>query len=87
MLNIAKKRGELTYQGKNIFIFPDRYLSKEDAKKRASFSAIKSKLFDKGIKFTLRHPAVLAITLEGVEKKIYTADDAEKFFTEHVLKK
>ena len=87
VLDLAKKRGQLSYQGKNIFIFPNRYLSKEDAKKRASFSAIKSKLFDKGIKFTLRHPAILSITLEGVENKFHNAEEAEKFFTEQVLEK
>lgn len=79
---IARKKGQLVYQGQRIFIFPD--LSNTLAKKRATFNSVKSKLHQKAVKFSLRYPAVLCVTHQQVEHKFNNAEDAERFFNQHL---
>lgn len=82
VLTITRRKGQLIYQGHRIFIFPD--LSNALAKKRATFNPVKSRLYQRGIKFSLRHPAVLCFTHQQREHRFHTAEDAEKFFNQHL---
>ena len=60
----ASKDSPLLYQGKRLFLFPD-YTSAV-AKKRAAFTDVKRLLHScPGVKFGLRFPATLRITLPG----------------------
>lgn len=78
VLAIAKKKGQLFYNGRKIFIFPD--LSPSLAKKRAAFNPVKGKLYEKGVKFFLRYPAVLCVTYQQKDYKFESATDAEDFY-------
>lgn len=55
--------------------FPD--MSTDLARKQAVF---KSKLYRRGCKFTLRHPAVLAVWHQDTEHRFSTAEEAEEFY-------
>lgn len=80
VLSIARKKGQLTYQGHRIFIFPD--LSNALAKKRATFNPVKVKLYQRGIKFSLRHPAVFCFTYQ--QRENHSAEDTETFLNQHI---
>lgn len=60
----ASRTSPLLYQGTKLFLFPD-YTSAV-AKKRAAFSDVNRHLHScPGVKFGLRFPAILRITLPG----------------------
>ncbi|CAJ1053424.1 LINE-1 type transposase domain-containing protein 1, partial [Xyrichtys novacula] len=83
VLALAKERGQLFYQDRKIYLFPD--MSRSLAMKRAAFKEVKSKLYKEGIKFSLRFPAMLLVTTEDMEYKFYTPAEVEKF-TEDLAK-
>ena len=82
VLAIAKRKGQLLYNGRKIFIYPD--LSPGLAKKRSAFNPVKSKLYEKGIRFFLRYPAVLCVTYQQKQYTFDTADAAEDFYNKCV---
>ncbi|CAL9691562.1 unnamed protein product [Knipowitschia caucasica] len=82
VLAIARKKGQLLYSGDKIFIFPD--LSAELTKKRAAFNPVKSKLYQRGVKFFLRYPAVLCVTYEQMDYKFESVAAAEDFYKQHL---
>ena len=81
VLAIARKKGQLLYQNRKIFLFPD--LSNTLAKKREKFNPVKAKLHQKAVKFSLRYPAVLWVTHQQVDHRFEEPADAERFFHEH----
>ncbi|MEQ2189555.1 hypothetical protein GOODEAATRI_026451 [Goodea atripinnis] len=62
-----------------------RDISSALSKKRAAFKPIKAKLFNKGVWFFLRYPAVLCLTHQKKEYRFKCVDAAaaESFFNEH----
>ncbi|KAK7907598.1 hypothetical protein WMY93_016210 [Mugilogobius chulae] len=83
VLAISRKKGQLSYDGHKVYIFPD--LSPGLAKKRAAFNAVKNKLYQKGVKFFLRYPAVLCVTHQENVYKFVSADAAEDFLKRQLL--
>lgn len=82
VLAIARKKGQLLYNGHKIFIFPD--YSAALSKKRAAFNPVKAKLYKKGVKFFLRHPAVLCVTYQQMDYKFESVDAAEDFYKQRL---
>lgn len=78
VLMITRKEGQLIYQGHRIFVFPD--LSNALANKRSSFNPVKSRIFQRGMKVSLRHSALLCFTCQQRKLRFHTAEDVEKFF-------
>ena len=66
----ASRDSPLLFQGKRLFVFPD-YTSSV-AKKRAAFTDVKRLLHScPGVKFGLRFPATLKLTLPGGATHIF----------------
>lgn len=84
VLALAKKRGQLFCQGCKIYLFPD--MSRNLANQYAAFNEVKSKLYKEGITFTLRFPAVLAVTVKDAEHQFNTPEEAEKFINSNMAK-
>lgn len=79
ILQRASKASPLMFNGRRIHIFPD--FVPTVAKQRAAFAAVKKELRDHpGVRFGLRYPATLLITLpSGQEKRFENPDSAMDF--------
>ena len=78
ILRTSRERGQLSYKGKRIHIFPD--YSATLARRRAEFKDVKAQLYQAGVKFGLIHPAKLRITFQGSAHTFDTPDAALQFF-------
>lgn len=65
-----------------MFVFPD--VSARLAAKRNAYKKVKSQLYEKGIKFSLRLPATLVIHFEGARHSFNSAEAAETFCNQHI---
>lgn len=65
------------YKGKTLRFYPD--LTAALAKKRAAFNGVKSDLYKKGIKFTLKYPARLQVIHSKKRLIFETPSEAEAF--------
>ncbi|MGH0118376.1 UNVERIFIED_CONTAM: hypothetical protein FKN15_047781 [Acipenser sinensis] len=83
VLRLARERGTLTFREQKIFIFPD--LSSDVARNRAAFRDIKTRLFKKGIKFSLLYPARLRIVFKGRNLIFTLVQEAEAFYDNDIL--
>lgn len=77
VLTIVRKKEPLTYQGHRIFHFSGL----SNALDKSGLVSIKSRLYQIGIKLSLRHPAVLCFTHQ---LQFHTAEDTEKYFKQHL---
>lgn len=86
---ILRRAGEaspLLYNGKRVFIFPD--FTPSVAKQRAAFSKVKKELHACGnVKFGLRYPATLHITVSGGQTHKFVDPDRALEFVNKRLKK
>ena len=78
ILRASRERGQLSYKGKRIHIFPD--YSATLARRRAEFKDVKAQLYQAGVKFGLIHPAKLRITFQGSAHTFDTPDAGLQFF-------
>lgn len=74
---LAREKGRLEYQGKQIFIFPD--YSADLNKRRAAFNEVKKMLREKGVRYRLFYPAKLQVSFNG-ETKMFDSPTAAKDF-------
>lgn len=75
---LARQKGRLEFQGKQIFIFPD--YSADLARRRAAFSEVKGLLRKKdGVRYGLLYPARLRISFNG-ETQVFDSPKAVKDF-------
>ena len=63
VMQLSKDAGQLTYNGKKVFIFPD--LSADTSRRRAAFADVKKILREKGVRYGTQHPAKLWIEIDG----------------------
>ena len=78
VLQLSREAGQLKFNGKNIFIFPD--LSAETSRRRAAFGPVKEILRTKrGVRYGIRHPARLWIEVDGQHKIFDSPVDAKNF--------
>ena len=84
ILRLSSQKKQLFYKGKRVFIFPD--FAPEIAKKRAAFTGVKRLLYDiPNVRFGLRFPATLRITLNGVEKSFEDPGLAMTYVKEKII--
>lgn len=81
VLQLAIQKRQLFYEGKKIFIFPD--FSARLAARRNAYKKVKSHLYEKGIKFSMRYPASLVLYYEGTRHSFSSAEAAETFYMDH----
>lgn len=72
------ERGQLSYRGKRIHIFPD--YSASLSRRRAEFKEVKGQPYQANMKFGLVHPAKLWITFQGTVHTFNNPDAALLFF-------
>lgn len=82
VLQLAIQKRQLSYEGKKILIFPD--YSTRLATKRGAYKKVKTRLYERGIKFSLRYPATLVVYFNGTRHSFSTAEAAEAFFNQHL---
>ncbi|KAG7261962.1 hypothetical protein CRUP_038180 [Coryphaenoides rupestris] len=78
ILRTSRERGQLSYKGRKIHIFPD--YSAALARRRAEFRDVKAQLHQAGVKFGLVHPAKLRLTFQGTVHTFENPDAALLFF-------
>ena len=74
ILEAAREKKRLTWNGKQVMIFPD--YSRETQRKREAFSRCKKALHERKIKFGMLYPALLKIFINGQSPRVF--DDPEK---------
>lgn len=77
VLRLARDK-ELTFNGSRIFIYPD--FSAELTRKRRSFDAVKRRLRELNIKYSLRYPSTLCVTVNGELQQFTCHKAAEAAF-------
>ncbi|KAJ8386010.1 hypothetical protein AAFF_G00178310 [Aldrovandia affinis] len=71
VLRLARERGRLEFQGRQVMIFPD--FSAELNKRRAEYVEVKKLLREKeGVRYGLVYPARLRVSFQGQEKMFDT---------------
>lgn len=78
ILRIARDKKILEFKGKRIFIYPD--FSPDLTRRRRSFDPVKRKLRELNMKYFLRFPATLCVTVDGKQQRFLTHKDAEAVF-------
>lgn len=63
ILRLAREKKDLFFQGTRIYIFPD--FSVDLAKRHRQFDAVKKKLRERDIHYSLLYPCTLRITVDG----------------------
>lgn len=81
VLQLAIQKRQLFYEGRATFIFPD--LRARLAAKRSAYKKVKSQIYEKGVKFSLRYPATLVVYFEGSRHSFSSAETAETFYNQH----
>lgn len=78
ILNLSKEKQELYYEGHRVYIYPD--YSAATTNKRRKFDAVKKRLRDLNMDYSLFFPATLSITVDGGKtRKFHCAKEAESF--------
>lgn len=78
VMQLSREAGQLTFNGKNIFIYPD--LSAETSRRRAAFGPVKEILRGKrDVRYGIRHPARLWIEVDGQRSTFDSPMDAKNF--------
>ncbi|KAJ8416268.1 hypothetical protein AAFF_G00382900 [Aldrovandia affinis] len=78
ILRASRERGQLSYKGKKIHIFPD--YSAALARRRVEFKDVKAQLHQAGVKFGLVYPAKVRLTFQGTVHTFNNPDAALLFF-------
>lgn len=81
VLQVAREKGITDWEGCRISFFPD--MSRELARKRREFTALRRMLRNVNVKYTLAYPASLRFTWQGKSKVFTSSADAEQFIKEH----
>lgn len=82
ILRLARGKRELMFQGTRIYIYPD--FSAELTKKRRSFDAVKRRLRELNLKYSLRYPCTLNVTVDGKTQLFTCHKAAEAAFMSRV---
>ncbi len=85
ILQASRKRGELTYPGAQVHIFPD--MSAELSRRRAAFNSVKCKLKQVGISYGIHHPADLRFTFDNTRLSFKSPSEADAYFEQHIKPK
>ncbi|KAK7880950.1 hypothetical protein WMY93_032404 [Mugilogobius chulae] len=80
-VNLAKEKRGFQWEGCRMSLFPD--MSKEVADKRKAFTAVKRKLRELDVRYSLAFPATLHFKWKGKSVNFTTATAAEKFIADH----
>lgn len=83
IMKVVKNERMMQIRGMKLKIFPD--LTKETAKKRASFWELRAKLKSADVRHGIIHPATLILTFKGETKKFTERSEAEAYY-ETVIK-
>lgn len=85
ILQASRKRGELTFRGARVHIFPD--MSAELSRRRAAFNSVKCKLKQAGISYGIHHPADLRFTFDNTRHNFKSPSEADAYFEQHIKPK
>ncbi|KAK7903955.1 hypothetical protein WMY93_016562 [Mugilogobius chulae] len=77
ILHHARMRGNLSFQDKRVYIFPD--FSEAVQEKRKAFLPVKRKLQKLGIRYIMHFPAILSFTHQGKYQRFNTPAEAELY--------
>ncbi|KAJ8415775.1 hypothetical protein AAFF_G00403320 [Aldrovandia affinis] len=81
VLRLARERGRLEFQGRQVMIFPD--FSAELNKRRAEYVEVKKLLREKeGVRYGLVYPARLRVSFQGQEKMFDTPQAVKDFIAD-----
>ena len=84
VLNRARSRAPLRYNGETVAIFPD-YTARV-AKARAAFTEVRKLLHNRqNVRFGILYPARLRITHNGEEKEFTDAEKAMSYVKKHII--
>ncbi len=81
---LGKVKGQLSYGGDQVYIFPD--MNPEVSRQRAAFNQVKRKLREANVTYTLFYPARLAISVDGVRHSFDSLKAAEEFYNQKIAK-
>ena len=84
ILDLGKTKGQLTYKGDQVYIFPD--MSPEVSRQRAAFNPVKRKLREANVTYSLFYPARLTISLDGIRHSFGSPEAAEDFYNQKIAK-
>lgn len=73
ILEAAREKKRLTWNGKQVMIFPD--YSRETQRKREAFSRCKKALHERKIKFGMLYPALPKIFISGQSPRVFDDPD------------
>lgn len=79
ILAAAKEKGDIFYQGSKVFIRQDLSAAVREARRR--FNDICERLLEKKIRFQMRYPATLSITVQGKDHSFKTPKEAVEFLS------
>ena len=87
IIELARKKGSLTYNGSPVLIHPD--VPQAIAKLRATYGPIKAKLREAklkipGLDYSLYHPARFTVTLDGIRYSLKDPAAAEEFYKKRI---
>ncbi len=85
ILQASRKRGELTFRGARVHMFPD--MSAELSHRRAAFNSVKCKLKQAGISYGIHHPADLRFTFDNTRLSFKTPSEVDAYFEQHIKPK
>ncbi|KAL1276508.1 hypothetical protein QQF64_036131 [Cirrhinus molitorella] len=84
VLNRARTRAPLKFNGESISIFPD--YTTGVAKARAAFTEVRKLLRNRqGVRFGILFPARLRISYDGKEKQFTDADEAMRYVKKNII--
>ena len=81
---LTTNRNQLRWRDQRILLFSD--YSAHAAKQRASFTRVKALLFARRIRFRLIFPAILKVDFMNKTHTFPTAEEAQKYYNEHIAK-
>lgn len=82
--NAKEHNGPMIVEGNKVFFYSD--LSAEVVKKRKEFNPAKAIFWNKGYKFTFRHPATLKVFLEGNQVQFFVDEKQALKFAQSLPK-
>ncbi len=75
ILRLARERGDLTYMGARVHVFPD--FSTALVHKRHQFDSVRKKLLAADVRYSLLYPCKLRVMVEGKPKLSRSPEEAE----------
>lgn len=81
VITAAKEKRGVEWEGCRLSVFPD--MTKELAERRKAFTAVKRKLQEFNVKYTLAYPATLRFKWKGKNVSFTKAKDADKLISDN----